>query len=108
MKHFVNSTENTVLGNKEMPQKNRHYAFSMWISVGATNQMLEDEKHTIFQYSAEENTQIGKPGVYYKSNNEYLFVFSDISGAPSFSAAMPVQKWNHVVFNYFSNISSNF
>jgi hypothetical protein len=102
MKHFVHNNK-TLIGKTEIPTKNRQTAFSMWISVNATTQLLENEKHTIFQYSSEENTQTGKPGVYYTSNNEYLFVFSDASGATSFTTAMPVQKWNHVVFNYFSN-----
>jgi hypothetical protein len=103
MKHFVHNSNKTLIGKTEIPTKNRQTAFSMWISVNATTQLLENEKHTIFQYSSEENTQTGKPGVYYTSNNEYLFVFSDASGATSFTTAMPVQKWNHVVFNYFSN-----
>lgn len=107
MKHFINNKAlaNTTLvsGNIEMPQKNRQYAFSMWISVNATIELMENEKHTIFQYSSEENTQIGKPGVYYKHDNEYLFVFSDKGKDTSFSVALPVQKWNYVVFNYFSN-----
>lgn len=104
MKHFVNSSNKTLIGKTEIPTKNRQTAFSMWISVNATTQLLENEKHTIFQYSSEENTQTGKPGIYYTSKNEYLFVFSDASGgAASFTTAMPVQKWNHVVFNYFSN-----
>jgi len=106
MKHFVNgrTLQNpTLIGKIEMPQRNRQYAFSMWISVNATSQMLENEKHTLFQYSAEENTQKGKPGVYYTGKNQYLFMFSDASGASSYTTTMPVQKWNHIVFNYFSN-----
>ena len=107
MRHFVNNssalTNTTLVGKMEMPQKNRQYAFSMWISVNATSQMFDGETHTIFQYSSEENKPTGKPGVYYKNNNEYLFVVTDVSGAASFSTAMPVQKWNHVVLNYFSN-----
>ena len=101
MKHFVKNNQ-TMIGKTEIPAKNRQTAFSMWISVNATSQLLENEKHTIFQYSSEENTQTGKPGIYYTSNNEYLFVFSDV-GETSFTTTLPVQKWNHVVFNYFSN-----
>jgi hypothetical protein len=41
--------------------------------------------------------------VYYTHDNEYLFVFSDKGKDTSYSVALPVQKWNHVVFNYFSN-----
>ena len=83
----------------------RNYAISMWVYLNkfTTNYIFYANESNIFDYGN------GKPKLtyIYDENDEFkkdkfIFCFSNQSDE-KYEITLPAQKWNHVVFNYFSS-----
>jgi Concanavalin A-like lectin/glucanases superfamily len=85
----------------------KSYAISMWtyLNIQPPNNASYAEETTIFDYGN------GKPKITYynnmssdKTQNKYIFYFTDSTTNPaSYSLTLPSQKWNYIVFNYYSD-----
>jgi hypothetical protein len=85
----------------------KSYAISMWtyLNIQPPNNASYSSETTLFDYGN------GKPKITYfndmssdKTQNKYIFYFTDsTSGPSSYRLSMPSQKWNYIVFNYYSD-----
>lgn len=85
----------------------RTYAISMWtyVNIQPPNNISYSKETQIFNYGN------GKPKITYfnntntdKSKDKYTIYFSNNKTAPnSYELTMPSQKWNNIVFNYYSD-----
>ena len=88
-------------------QYRRSYAISMWtyLNIQPPNNKSYSEETQIFNYGN------GKPKISYfnntevdKSKDKYIIYFTnDKTGETSYELTMPSQKWNNIVFNYYSD-----
>lgn len=88
-------------------QYRRSYAISMWtyLNIQPPNNKSYSEETQIFNYGN------GKPKISYfnntevdKSKDKYIIYFTnDKTGETSYDLTMPSQKWNNIVFNYYSD-----
>jgi len=88
-------------------QYRRSYAISMWtyLNIQPPNNKSYSEETQIFNYGN------GKPKISYfnntevdKSKDKYIIYFTnDKKGEKSYELTMPSQKWNNIVFNYYSD-----
>lgn len=95
------------LDTKETYSYRKRYAISMWIYLNnqPPNNMSYSKETEIFNYGN------GKPRITYLNDitsdndkDKYIFYFTN-SGDKSISVKMtlPGQKWNYIVFNYYSD-----
>ena len=86
----------------------KNYAFTMWIYVNQQNPTLKDKN--IFTYGQEDG--LGKPRISYNNKygtDKYTFSFTNSNHvANRYELALPIQKWNYIVFNYNFNKSDLF
>lgn len=85
----------------------RSYAISMWtyVNIQPPNNISYSKETQIFNYGN------GKPKITYfnntstdKSKDKYTIYFSNNKVAPnSYELTLPSQKWNNIVFNYYSD-----
>jgi hypothetical protein len=99
------------LGNNASDEKKyayrKSYSISLWtyLNIQPPNNASYSTETTIFDYGN------GKPRITYyndmtsdKTENKYNFYFTDSSRGPSsLSLTLLSQKWNYIVFNYYSN-----
>jgi hypothetical protein len=99
------------LGNKASDEKKyayrKSYSISLWtyLNIQPPNNASYSTETTIFDYGN------GKPRITYyndmtsdKTENKYNFYFTDSTRGPaSLSLTLLSQKWNYIVFNYYSN-----
>lgn len=104
------------LGAKDLFTTN--FGLSMWIfvnekDIGVNEPDSPNPLHeiSIFKYGNPEDGNIGKPSISYIGNSKWKFNFTVPSKKPSsrqyqdtyFILAVPSQKWNQIVFNYYDN-----
>jgi hypothetical protein len=95
------------IGKSEKFQYRTSYAISMWtyLNIQPPNNKTYSEETTIFNYGN------GKPKISYfnnidtdKSKDKYIIYFSNNRPENSkYELTLPSQKWNNIVFNYYSN-----
>jgi hypothetical protein len=97
---------NTIFDNKQYVYR-KSYSLSMWtfLNIQPPNNASYSSETNILDYGN------GKPRITYynnmdsdKTQNKYIFYFTDSTNGPSsYSLTLPTQKWNYIVFNYYSN-----
>lgn len=95
------------LSSNEKYTYRKSYAISMWtyLNIQPPNNESYSSETSIFDYGN------GKPKITYfndmssdKTQNKYIFYFTDSTAGPSsYKLSMPSQKWNYIVFNYYSD-----
>jgi len=97
---------NAISSNEKYAYR-KSYAISMWtyLNIQPPNNASYSSETPIFDYGN------GKPKITYfndmtsdKTQNKYIFYFTDSTAGPSsYKLSMPSQKWNYIVFNYYSD-----
>jgi len=99
-----------------------NFGLSMWIYVNEKDLGINEpdspnplEEIAIFKYGNTNDGNLGKPSISYIGNSKWKFNFtvpSPLSNKPNptleyqdtyFILAVPSQKWNQIVFNYYDN-----
>uniref|UniRef100_A0A6C0JID8 Uncharacterized protein n=1 Tax=viral metagenome TaxID=1070528 RepID=A0A6C0JID8_9ZZZZ len=103
---YLNISTNNLSTNKTFEYR-RTYAISMWtyLNIQPPNNISYSQETQIFNYGN------GKPKITYfnntstdKSKDKYTIYFSNNKIAPNtYELTLPSQKWNNIVFNYYSD-----
>ena len=106
MTNQTTSVPGSLNANKTFEYR-RTYAISMWtyVNIQPPNNISYSKETQIFNYGN------GKPKITYfnntstdKSKDKYTIYFSNNKIAPnSYELTLPSQKWNNIVFNYYSD-----
>ena len=117
--NMVDASGNTVLSQGATDLFATNFGLSMWIYVNETDIGINEpdskkplQEIPIFKYGNTNDGNLGKPSISYIGNSKWKFNFTvppSVSGSSLqyqdtyFILAVPSQKWNQIVFNYYDN-----